>query len=225
MSPRYDFFWVSTKPRRSRENHSNQENKEHVEKAAIRIEARPRTGSAKGKKQGGKLRKKLLQKSGTMTHPHTGPDLAARREQLCPCVSCRSQLSRQVAHISHGHDEPNVNQHSPQGPASGNLPHSPPIHQIYVYPHSTYHYRFPVVDHSRNITSFPVCYTALVPEAAAVRDIVATLINRPGMVAMVRLSATEELVRIDTFQFHCIRALSDASMQLEIWESTNVINN
>ncbi|KAI1305494.1 hypothetical protein F5Y03DRAFT_153264 [Xylaria venustula] len=222
MSPRYDFFWVRTKPRRySRENHSTKENKEHGEKPSISIQGRPRTGSVEGKK----LRKKLLRKPGTMTHLHTGPDLAAGREQLCPCVSCRSKLSRQVAHTSHGYHEPNVNQHSRQGPADGSLPQSSPISQIYVFPSSTYHYRFPVVDHSRNTTPYPVCYTAVVPEAAAVRDIVITLINRPGLVGMVRLEATEELVRIDTFLSHCIQALYDASIQLEIWDSTDVTNN
>ncbi|KAI1174521.1 hypothetical protein F4777DRAFT_378593 [Nemania sp. FL0916] len=106
--------------------------------------------------------------------------------------------------------------------------HQTPVGQVYVHPYSVEHYRFPVVDHSttcrgHRAAPHPACYMALVPKAATPRDIEAALAHRPGLVAMARLSATEDLVNIRTF--HCTTMLHEASLQLEVWDRNSDIDN
>ncbi|KAI0537746.1 hypothetical protein GGR58DRAFT_330753 [Xylaria digitata] len=221
-----DFFCVRIKPRNSRRNHRRKGNKKNEKKTATaQVEARPKVEPTRKKTH----RKQTHRRSRTMTHPHSHADFPAPdKEQHCPCASYRSHLSRpptRNSNCDHGRD---ADRHKPEGPAHENQPRQPQVNQVYVHPYSTYHYRFPVVDHSatcygHHITPYPACYTALVPEAAAVRDVETTIAHRPGLMGMARLSATNELVHIGTF--HSIRALDEASLQLEVWESENAAGN
>lgn len=58
---------------------------------------------------------------------------------------------------------------------------------------------------------------AVVPAAATPKDVETALLHRAGLVAMARLSATEELVDFVRV-FRSLGALYDASMQLEVWD-------
>ncbi|KAH8162492.1 hypothetical protein CIB48_g5744 [Xylaria polymorpha] len=127
------------------------------------------------------------------------------------------------------HDEHEANPRVPQGRAQETPQQPVQVRQLYVHPYSTQHYHFPVVDnstacHGLSPALYPVCYMARVPEAAAVRDIEEVLVRHSGLVAMARLNTNgEELVHINTF--HSIRALHEASMQLEVWDSDNGAEN
>ncbi|TRX89281.1 hypothetical protein FHL15_009854 [Xylaria flabelliformis] len=117
-----------------------------------------------------------------------------------------------------------------QGPAQQIQQTRQRFHQIYVHPYSSHHYRFSVVNLSimchgsgPGPTAHPVCSFALVPEVAAMSDIESALGHRPGLVTMARLRASGLLVHINTFQ--SIRALHEASLQLEVRESDNNVDD
>ncbi|KAI0909363.1 hypothetical protein F4823DRAFT_430586 [Ustulina deusta] len=220
-----DFFCVRSKPRHFRGNHHRKEIKKDKEKTYIvQVEARPRVDPTRRKKLG----KERHHRSGAMAHPHPRAEsLAPSKEQHCPCASCRSQLLCSPTGNSNRENGLDIHLHEPRDLARENPSHLPQSRQVYVHPYSAHHYRFSVVDHSttchgHRLSPYPACYTALVPEASAVQDIEAALVHRPGLVGMVRLWATEELVHIGTF--HCIKSLHEASLQLEVWDSDNAAN-
>ncbi|KAI0412879.1 hypothetical protein F5X98DRAFT_305003 [Xylaria grammica] len=221
-----DFFCVRIKPRYSRRNHKKKNNKKDETKiSTIQVEGRPSVEPTRKKKP----RKQAHRRSRVMAHPCAHADFpASGREEHCPCAHCRSQPARPLTRNPHCDHGPSTDPPRPEGPDQENQPHLPRVNRAYVHPYSTYHYRFPVVDHSttcygQGITPYPTYYTALVPEAAAVRDIETVLAHRQGLVAMARLLATEELVHIGTF--HCIRALYEASSQLEVWDGESASSN
>lgn len=137
------------------------------------------------------------------------------------------QIHRSASGSTHG-NTPMVGQREPERNAEGpesyrhqGQEHSMQVDQVYIHPHSAHHYRFPVVDHSTTChgdgpTPYPDCYMAVVPESATVQDIEDGIAPRPSLVALVRLSATEELVPITAYRG--IRDLHRATLQLEVWD-------
>ncbi|KAI0406405.1 hypothetical protein F4802DRAFT_596427 [Xylaria palmicola] len=239
------FFCVYVKHRDSREKHSRREAKKHGSQSpdAQVEEARPK-GSSPGKKGGKNKKSKKKKRPGEQTRRrHMSRDMAHRcaehaadHHHQCPCAYCHSRLNRpRTRNSEHGPDD-----HGgcdAQGRARHGLQHATQLTQVYVHPHSTRHYRLPVVDHSaachghghshgrgRSAASYePVCYTALAPEAASVRDVEAMLARRPGLAVMARLSTTEALVQVAAF--HSVRALYEATFQVEVWECDDCVGD
>ncbi|KAI1826918.1 hypothetical protein F4861DRAFT_21347 [Xylaria intraflava] len=210
-----ELLCVRTKPRHSKGKHSRKES------PAIRIEARP--GDPGKEKYAGPTCRMFSPVSHSYPDPSHMESEASDREHRhsCACGYCYLEELRPPT-SNRRQSEGLAGRQGPRERIRGNPQQIARVDQIYVHPYSTHHYRFPVVNHSATCrgsrpAALPVCYMALVPEAATVRDIEAALAPHLGLVAMVRLLSTEEPVHISTF--HSIKALHEASMQLEVWDS------
>lgn len=212
--PVMEFFCVRAKPHYCRRNRSRREDQRSS--SIVHIEAQLK-----------RRRRETHNNSDLMARANlcTGSS-ASSREQHCLCTTCCcSHLSGSPTHNSNRDHESEADISKPSRPGQDDPTQLHPIPQFYVHPYSFHHYRFPVVNytttcHGHRLTACPIFYTAIVPEIAAVQDVEAELVNRPGCVGMVRLRATENLVRINTFR--CIRTLHEASLQLEVWDIADV---
>ncbi|KAI0469307.1 hypothetical protein F4859DRAFT_140652 [Xylaria cf. heliscus] len=223
-----DFFCVR-KPHHTREKHHRRGAKKREEKASIiRFEARPKDNNPMKNSERGR---QSHRRSSAMVRPHASPppaDLSAPDlEQPYTHAYPRLPNTRPPTRDSN-RDEYDTIPRASQGRAQETPQQPAQVRQFYVHPYSTQHCRFPVVDHSTAChglrpAPYPAYYMALVPEVAAVRDIEDALVHRSGLVAMARLHAAGELVHISTF--HTIRALHEASLQLEVWDSDNGATN
>ncbi|KAI0513135.1 hypothetical protein F5B22DRAFT_273709 [Xylaria bambusicola] len=216
-----ELFCVRSKPRYFRGCQSRKEDRKGEKKSSIiYVEARLRAAI----RNPTETRHNLT----VMVHPNVSTEsLASSQEQHSRYSSCRSHLLGPLVHNSSCNHDSDSERGRPGRPAHDNSPQLPQVSQVYVHPYSTHHYRFPVVDHSttchgHRLTPCPVYYTALVPEVAAIQDVVAALVDHPGQVGMVRLLGTDELVHLSTF--HCIRILHEVSLQLEVWDSVDLVN-
>ncbi|KAI1182537.1 hypothetical protein F5B17DRAFT_419984 [Nemania serpens] len=221
-----DLFCVSTRSRRCRGNHSregtgsddddyNEEKNTSLIRTA-RIEARPRRHLARRKNSGNHAQHPSRAMSPSANSPHA--DLAVHNVTCGRALCYAAQLHPRPARGSRYH----MGYHTEPGdhPTRENLHLQAPVDRLYVHPYSLQHYHFPVVDHSttrHHPTSHPAYYMAVVPAAATPKDVETALLHRAGLVAMARLSATEELVDFVRV-FRSLGALYDASMQLEVWD-------
>ncbi|KAI1164742.1 hypothetical protein F5B18DRAFT_614308 [Nemania serpens] len=214
-----DLFCVSTKSRRRRGKHGREGTDSDDEKTTsiirtARIEARPRRKNSE---------KYAQRQSRAMSHLSANSPRAdgPAHHANCVCARCYVQQFRPRSargfrdHLGHPAQLAGPGDH----PAREIPNHSA---RLYVHPYSIQHFHFPVVDHStvchgRHPAPYPAYYVAVVPVAATPRDVDAALLHRPGLVAMARLSGTNELVDVRTFP--TLGALYDASLQLEVWDS------
>ncbi|KAI1506424.1 hypothetical protein F5X99DRAFT_364167 [Biscogniauxia marginata] len=94
--------------------------------------------------------------------------------------------------------------------------------EVYVYPRSTPHISFPIVDYTketraRHSSPWPVCYMAVAPNCATCRDVEEALAPRAsGLVAIARTSTSGGGKPIQSFPD--IMGLRNGSFQLEIWD-------
>ncbi|KAI1199328.1 hypothetical protein F5X97DRAFT_296775 [Nemania serpens] len=237
-----DLFCVSTRSRYRRGKHyrektnkdkdndnDNDDDEDEDEKntsilSTARIEARPRKHLRRINSE-----KHAKCQSRTMSNLNGNLPQADLPAHIpgCACALCFSQQLRSLSapgpHHLVGYPS------GPPGPgdnrAHENLHHSAPVHRLYVHPYSIVHYQIPVVDRSTTCyghhpAPFPAYYMAVVPVAATLHDVEGALLHRPGLLAMARLSRSEELRHVRTFL--SLEALHEASMQLEIWDENGV---
>ncbi|KAI0441029.1 hypothetical protein F4803DRAFT_440931 [Xylaria telfairii] len=226
-----DLFCVR-KPRHTKERHHSSETNKREKTSVIRVEARPSGDPTKKTEQSRQTRRRS--RMSAMLYPHerappgrpTALNLG-NLEQPFDRALDSAYTPRPPTHDPN-RDEHEANLHVPQDQAQETPQQPVPVRQFYVHPYSARHYRFAVVDnsttcHGPSPVPYPVCYLVRVPEVAAVRDIEEALVRHSGLVAMTRLKANSELIRINTF--HSIRALHEASMQLEVWDIDNGAGN
>ncbi|KAI0856560.1 hypothetical protein F4860DRAFT_492758 [Xylaria cubensis] len=213
-----DFFCVR-KARHAGEKQYKKDTRKHKEQTSlIRLEARPRDDPTRNTEPSRQTRRRSR-----AVQPHRNlPALNMDEFPFGPRAPTRN----------HVQDANQANPTVPQGQGQGQQTQQmrQRFHQIYVHPYSSHHYRFSVVNLSimchgsgPGPTAHPVCSFALVPEVAAMRDIESALAHRPGLAIMARLRASGLLVHIGTFQ--SIRALHEASLQLEVRESDNNVDD
>ncbi|KAI0545215.1 hypothetical protein F4679DRAFT_562065 [Xylaria curta] len=214
-----DFFCVR-KPRHAGEKQYKKATRKHKEQTSIiHLEARPRNNPTRSTERSRQTRRR----SGAV-QPHR--NLPALNMEEYPFGN---QANPAVPQGQGGQAQAQAQAQGP-GRAQQLQQLRQRLHQIYVHPYSSHHYRFSVVNLSvichgsgPNPVAQPVCLFALVPEVAAVADIESAVALRPGLVTMARLRASGLLVPINTFQ--SIRALHEASLQLEIRESDNNVDD
>ncbi|KAI1745740.1 hypothetical protein F4680DRAFT_111727 [Xylaria scruposa] len=217
-----DFFCVRI-PRHAGEKQYEKGTRKHKEQTSIiHLEARPRNNPTRNSERS---RHRRRRSEAVQPHRHL-PVLNMENFPFNPRPPTRNPT----------HDENQANPAVPQGQGQGQgQPQQTQqmrqrLHQIYVHPYSSHHYRFAVVNlgimchgSGPGPAAHPVCSFALVPEVAAVRDIESALAHRPGLVTMARLRASGRMVHVSTFQ--SIRALHEASLQLEIRESGDNVDD
>ncbi|KAI3323942.1 hypothetical protein HD806DRAFT_535060 [Xylariaceae sp. AK1471] len=242
-----ELFWVRPKHRHTRRKGNNKETRKgEKESLAIQPEARVKGDPTKKKKFGISTHHRSREMSHLHRYPPYADFLPPDTEQQCACPYCFSRFVHPLPrNVNQEHEwdanprrsgdrahrnTPRMRHHEPdlnlEWPEPCRRPGQPTmqVDQVYVHPYSTHHYSFPVVDHSTarhgvHLTHYPACYMAVVPESATVQDIEAVIAHRPGLVAMARLLATEELLLISTYR--CTRDLYRASLQLEVWDNDN----
>ncbi|KAI1754938.1 hypothetical protein F4782DRAFT_466487 [Xylaria castorea] len=242
-----DFFCVRKSRHARKKQHKRRTRKYEEQTSIIRFEARPRDNPTRNTERGRQTRRM----SGAMANPFENQHLRDLRalEQAFPYH--RPQTPR-VPTRNLDRDGNQANPIVPQGRANimapqhqanpfvpqaqanpfvpqGQAQETPQqFNQVYVHPYSSHHYRFAVVNHSiichgLGPSLHPVCSFALVPEFAAVRDIEGALAHRPELVTMARLKGTGQLVHMNTF--NNIRALHEASLQLEVRDFDNNVDD
>ncbi|KAI1758851.1 hypothetical protein GGR53DRAFT_471934 [Hypoxylon sp. FL1150] len=120
----------------------------------------------------------------------------------------------------------NSPQHVSFGPSFAAAPGDPHLAAtypaIYIYPNSSHHITFPLVNHAaaeraKHTSLGPVCYVAIAPHSAKPVDFELSLAPRDsGLVVLARLAKSQRTASLSSFRD--IDKLREVTIQLEIWD-------